>query len=380
MKHTPTLKQKGLKGGVLFHDGQFDDARLAISLAQTAASHGGTLLNYMKVTGLLKNDKKICGIRLKDTLTGKEYDVRSKKVVNATGIFTDDILQMDNKEAAPVITLSQGAHIVLDKEFLPGDAAILIPGIIDGRVLFAVPWHNKTLVGTTDTPVVSGSLEPVPLKAEIEFILNEIGKYLTKKPAATDIRSIFAGLRPLVKGNAKRTAALPRDHLIQVTDSGLITVTGGKWTTYRRMAEDVVNMAITTGNLATQPCVTKTLHVHGSEENTGSHRVQNYYGTDAAQIEALITKDASLGEPIHASLPYLKAEIVWAVRMEMCITLDDALARRTRALLLDAKAAIEAAPLVAAIMAAEMHKDLAWQNEQVAAFTAVAKNYLPYTL
>lgn len=377
LRLAPTLNPAGLQGGVLFYDGQFDDARLAINLAHTAVLHSAAVINYMKVTGLLKTGKKIYGVQLNDLITGKSYEARAKTVVNATGIFTDHILQLDNESASPIITLSQGIHLVVDKEFLPGDAAIIIPGMIDGRVLFAVPWHNKTLIGTTDTPVSLASLEPVALQSEINFILAQIGKYLSKKPGPEDIKSIYAGLRPLVKRNARDTASLPRDHVIQQSDSGMITVTGGKWTTYRKMAEDVVDIAISSGAVEKRKCVTKTLAVHGGNINSDYEEHLHYYGTDAASIKQLVTDDATLGQKIHPSLPYIKAEIIWAARMEMCMTIEDALARRTRALLLDARASVEAAPVVAALMAGELNKNENWLTEQVSAFTAIAKNYLP---
>ncbi len=377
LRFVPTLNPAGLRGGVLFYDGQFNDARLAINLANTATLHGGTVINYMKVTGLLKTGKKIYGVQLNDLITGINYEARAKTVVNATGIFTDHILQLDNESASPIITLSQGIHLVVDKAFLPGDTAIIIPGMIDGRVLFAVPWHNKTLIGTTDTPVSHASLEPVALQSEIDFILAQIGKYLSKKPGPEDIKSIYAGLRPLVKKNARDTASLPRDHVIQQSDSGLITVTGGKWTTYRKMAEDVVDIAISSGAIEKRKCITKTLAIHGSGINPDYDEHLHYYGTDAASIKQLVTDGATLGEKIHPLLPYIKAEIVWAARMEMCMTIEDALARRTRALLLDARASVEAAPIVAALMARELNVSEEWEAEQVGAFTAIAKNYLP---
>jgi glycerol-3-phosphate dehydrogenase len=372
-----TVNPDGLVGGVLYHDGQFDDARLAINLAQTAVENGGVLTNYMQMTGFLKQNKKVTGIQVKDLMTGKEYEIRSRAVINATGIFTDTLLKMDDKKAAPVITLSQGIHLVLDKDFLPGDTAILVPSTDDGRVLFALPWHNKTLIGTTDTPVALASLEPIALEKEIDFVLAQLEKYLSKAPALKDIRSVFAGLRPLVKGDAKSTAALPRDHLIQLSDSSLITITGGKWTTYRRMAEDTINTAIKNGMLEKRECITKQLKIHGWNYSINYNEELYYYGTDATAIRQLLITDASLQEKIHDSLPYIKAEIVWAVHEEMCITVEDALARRTRALFLDAKAAIESAPAVASLMAKEMNKDEKWQQDEINNFKKIAKNYLP---
>ena len=377
----PTLEADGLRGSVLYHDGQFDDARLAINLAQTSAESGGTLLNYYEVIKLTKTENQITGVHARDNISRKEYEIKSKVVINATGVFSDSILKMDDPKSEDIISPSQGVHIVLDKEFLPGDAAIMVPHTDDGRVLFAVPWHQKIIIGTTDTPIdehTEKSLsEPVAQEQEIDFILNQIGKYLTHIPNRKNIRSVFAGLRPLVKGNSKKTAELSRDHLITVSDAGLITITGGKWTTYRRMAEDVINTAIKKASLENKPCTTAALKIHGAKEATDFKKPLYYYGADEENILALVEKDKSLGELIHPDLPYIKAEIVWAVQNEMCMTVDDALARRTRALLLDAKAAIESAPVVASIMAKEMNKDEDWIQQQIVAFNEIAKNYLP---
>ena len=377
LEQAPTLNPSGLTGGVLYHDGQFDDARLAINLAQTAVEKGGTLINYMEVTGFLKHEKKVSGIRVKDLVSTREYDILAKVVINATGIFTDVVLKMDDEKAASVLSFSQGIHLVLEKEFLPGEAAILVPSTDDGRVLFAVPWHNKTLVGTTDTPVNKAVLEPLALATEIDFVLSQVGKFLIKPPAFSDVKSIFTGIRPLVKGNAKSTAELPRDHYIQLSDSGLITITGGKWTTYRRMAEDAINTAIKNNMLDHRPCVTKQLKIHGWKKSINYNEALYYYGSDAHGIGELIHNDKPLAEKIHPLLPYSKAEIIWAVRQEMCLTLEDALARRTRALFLNAQAAIDAAPLVASIMAEEMQKDTNWQIQELANFNETAVKYLP---
>ncbi len=377
----PTLDADGLRGGVLYHDGQFDDARLAINLAQTSAENGGVLINYCKVIGLIKTSDKITGVHARDILNNKDYEIKSKSVINATGVFTDSILRMDDAQSEDIIAPSQGVHVVLDKEFLPGEAAIMVPHTDDGRVLFAVPWHNKIIIGTTDTPInehTEKSLaEPTATDEEIDFILNQIGKYLTHTPNRKNIRSVFAGLRPLVKGNSKKTAELSRDHLITVSDAGLITITGGKWTTYRRMAEDVLNTAIKRAGLENKPCVTAGLKIHGAKEDTNFKDQLYYYGSDADEIKSLILKDKTLVERIHPNLPYIKAEIIWAVQNEICMTVEDALARRTRALLLDAKAAIESAPVVAELMAKEMGKDENWIKEQVESFNKIAKNYLP---
>lgn len=349
----PTLDPEDLKGGVLYHDGQFDDARLAISIAQTAAAQGAVVLNYSPVAGLLKLNKKVCGVWVKDALTGKDFEIKSKIVINATGVFTDSIMKMDDAKHKRIISPSQGIHLVVDKEFLPGDVAIMIPRTDDGRVLFAVPWHEKIVLGTTDTPVDTITAEPVPLKEEVEFILTHIGRYLTKDPQISDIKSMFAGLRPLVKSNSRRTAALPRDHLITTGDSGMITITGGKWTTYRKMAEDVVDLAIEKTGLPERSCMTKNMLLKGHDE-----------------------------QPVPAAVSSLPGEklrelVKRSVAEEMCMTLEDFLSRRTRQLLLDAKKAIEAGPAVARLMAEEMNQDETWIQEQINNFNEVARGYLP---
>ncbi len=349
----PTLDPADLKGGVLYHDGQFDDARLAISIAQTAAHQGATLLNYFPVSGLLKMTNKVCGVWVKDSLTGKDYEVKSKVVINATGVFTDAIMKMDDTKHENIINPSQGIHLVLDKEFLPGDTAIMIPRTDDGRVLFAVPWHNKIVLGTTDTPVDKISSEPVPMQEEIEFILKHISRYLSKDPQLSDIKSMFAGLRPLVKGKTKKTAALSRDHLITIGDSGLITITGGKWTTYRKMAKDVIDIAMKTFDLSDKPCITKELKLNGHDQ-------------EVTPAEIILLNESALKKLIKKS-----------VHEEMCMTVEDFLSRRTRQLLLNANEAIKAAPLVAQLMAEEMYKDDNWIKEQINTFNNIAKNYLP---
>jgi glycerol-3-phosphate dehydrogenase len=343
----------------------------------TAADHGAVVINYMSVEELMKENEKVCGVIARDSCHHKEYGIKAKVVINATGIFSDSIAKLDDKNAEPLISHSQGIHLVFDKKFLLSDTAIMIPRTDDGRVLFAVPWHNKIIVGTTDTPVSSASEEPVALKEEIDFVMEHIHRYLKKDPSYNDIRSVFAGLRPLVKSNSKITSAISRDHHIAVSDSELISITGGKWTTYRKMAEDVMEIAIHKAGMSEKECVTRNLRIHGYKETNDYAASLYYYGTDETGIKAMINNDKSLAEVIHPSLPYIKAEIVWAVQNEMCMTVEDALSRRTRALLLDAKAAIESALLVANMMAKEMGKDEHWIKEQINSFISVAKNYLP---
>ena len=374
LQHAPTLDPEGLKGGVIYHDGQFDDARLAISIAQTAAHHGATLLNYFQVNALLKLNKKTCGVWVKDQFSGKEYEVRSRQVINATGVFTDHLMKMDDPAHEALITCSQGIHLVVEKSFLPGNTAIMIPRTDDGRVLFAVPWHDKIVLGTTDTAVSQVVEEPIPFDHEIDFVINHMSRYLARDLKRSDIKSCFAGLRPLLKRSSKKTAALPRDHFLHQSESGLITITGGKWTTYRKMAEDTVNLVIENTGMTASGCITENLVMVDAlmEEKEGSPSAysERRFQTIAAMDQIEVKKK------IHPELPYLRGEIIVAVREEMCMTVEDALSRRTRALLLDARAAIEAAPAVAGIMAREMDKDENWINNEIDNFKKLAANYL----
>src|SRR6478735_8265486 len=344
---TPTLDAKGLRGGVLYHDGQFDDARLAINLAQTAHEQGALLLNYFEVNGFSKTEGSISSIHVKDNISGKEYTVVAKAIINATGVFSDSVQQLDDINKPASITPSQGIHIVLDKSFLPGDTAIMVPHTDDGRVLFAVPWHNRIIVGTTDTFVDKILNEPEAEMQELEFLIKHVSRYLTKDPTLNDVKSIFAGLRPLVKSSAKKTAEISRDHLILVSASGLISIVGGKWTTYRKMAEDVIDMAIRRNALPGKKCVTETLKIHGHVENANYKDPEYYYGSDKPALEKIYSSIEGSRQTIHPSLTYTRAQVIHAVQSEFCMTVEDFLSRRTRALLLDAQAAKEAAGEVA---------------------------------
>ena len=372
----PTLDPEGLRGGIRYHDGQFDDARMAIHLAMTAADHNGVVLNYFSVGGLLKMNGKVSGVNVTDAFTGTTYEIKAKAVINATGVFSDAVLHMDDPEAETLVSPSQGIHLVLDKEFLPAETAIMIPRTDDGRVLFAVPWHHKIIVGTTDTPVGIPSVEPRAQNDEIDFVLQTMRHYLMKDPTYEDIRSVFCGLRPLVKGGGK-TASLSRDHHITVSDSGLITIAGGKWTTYRKMAEDAVNVAVQRADLSAALSETSELPIHGYQEQTDFESPLYYFGSDKAQILDMIQRDPELGEKIHPAFDNVKAEIVWAVKEEMCEAIEDFLARRSRMLFLDVKASVEAAPIVAELMAACLVKDTGWVQKQIKEYTLLAKIYLP---
>lgn len=336
----PTLSQDGLRGGVKYHDGQFDDARLLIDIASTAAGHNACLLNYTKVTALTKGgDGFVNGLTFRDEESGATHTLAARCVINATGPFCDELRRVDDPASKPIIAPSQGVHLTLPRDFLPGETAIMVPHTRDGRVMFAIPWHGHAVVGTTDTPIPASTLEPIAKREEVDFILETAGDYLAKRPTRADVLSVFTGIRPLVKvGDASNTAALSRDHTIEISSSGLLTIAGGKWTTYRNMAEDAVDHAIVLGKLDERPCLTRNLRIHdpGSHEDSGA----------------------------------------WYARHEMARSVEDVLARRTRLLFLDARAALAKAPQVARELAQELGRDAAWQQAQVSAFQQTAAHYL----
>jgi glycerol-3-phosphate dehydrogenase len=374
----PNINAVGLTAGVEYFDGQFDDARLAINLAQTSAAKGGVLINYCKVTGLQKDKGKITGVVATDLETNKKYELSAKVVINATGIFVDEILKLDEPGRNPLVRPSQGIHLVLKKSFLESSNAILIPETKDGRVLFAVPWHNHVLVGTTDTPLSASSIEPVALEDEIEFILETVKMYFSVIPSRKDVLSVFAGLRPLAANNknTNSTKEISRDHKLLVSSSGLVTITGGKWTTYRKMAEETVNKSIEIGRLTKIACITKKLKIHGCTTNAIEGHL-SVYGTDAEGIKELIKGNPSLDRKLVEHLPYTEAEVVWSVRYEMARNIEDVLGRRLRILFLDAAAAMEAAPRVAELIAGELEHNEEWKNAQLAEFNKLANQYLP---
>jgi glycerol-3-phosphate dehydrogenase len=375
LRLAPTLEPEGLTGGVVYYDGQFDDSRLAITLLRTAMDHGALALNYAPVTGLIKEAGRIAGVTARDSETGEELTLRAKVVVNATGVFADAVRRMDEPGAEAMLSPSQGIHIVLDKSFLPGDHGVMIPKTDDGRVLFAVPWHGKVVVGTTDTPVEETPLEPRPLQEEVEFLLAHAGRYLAKDPGPEDVLSVFVGLRPLVKAGAGgATASLSREHVLVVSPAGLVTINGGKWTTYRNMAEDTVNRAAEVGGLPRVACPTKQLRLHGYQEQPEDEPF-GVYGSEAPQVRLLLGSQRGWHERLHPRLPYRAGEVVWAARHELARTVEDVLARRLRALLLDAEASVEAAPRVAALLAAELGHDQAWEREQVRQYRELAASY-----
>ncbi|UYQ93657.1 glycerol-3-phosphate dehydrogenase/oxidase [Chitinophaga horti] len=379
LQRLPTLATNKLSSGILYHDGQFDDSRLAINLVQTIAEHGGLVLNYMKVTGLQKNSNgRIEKVKLQDVETNTTYEVKTRGVINATGVFADDVLRMDNPEARHSIAASQGVHLVLDREFLPGNDALMIPKTSDGRVLFAVPWHNKVVVGTTDTPVKAISLDPEALEQEISFILATAGAYLSKPPQRADVRSVWAGLRPLAapQGNNEKTKEISRSHKITVSPAGLITIIGGKWTTFRKMAEDVIDKLEESHGWPVTRSVTDRLPLHGATERVDFDSPMYFYGADAPQVEALAKQEPALEEVLSSGLGIIKAQVIWAARNEMARTVEDVLARRIRALFLDAREAVRIAPQVAAMLAAELGYDQQWEAQQLREFNELAKTYM----
>ena len=377
LERLPTVKQEGLRGGVIYYDGQFDDARLLINMVATAAQQGATLLNYCPVTGLTRgSDDFVDGVSARDEESGDEFRLAAKVVVNATGPFTDSLRRLADPSVTAMIAPSQGIHLVFDRSFLPGASAIMVPHTSDGRVLFAIPWHGQTLVGTTDTPITEAPLEPSPKVGEIQFILKTAAQYLHKAPQRSDVLSVFTGIRPLVKAaNSSNTAALSRDHTIHIDESGLLSIAGGKWTTYRSMAEDCVNHAALLGKLPERECSTARLPIHGYHSHAQQFGHLRVYGSEAPAIQDLMHRDPGLAQPLTADLPYVGAEVVWAVRHEMARTVEDVLSRRTRAIFVNARAAVNAAPKVASLMARELGRDGDWELKQVTEFQKTAAHF-----
>ena len=377
LKKMPMIQPKGLKGGVLYTDGQFDDARMAIALALTAHELGATVVNYVQVTSLIKEKDKVVGVVAEDELKGEIFSLKAKVVINATGVFADSLLDMDDSDAPAMVMPSQGVHLVVDQQFFPGTHALMIPKTKDGRVLFALPWHGKVVIGTTDTALNIINEEPIALDEEVAFILMHFNEYATSKITRKDILSIFAGLRPLVKtSNLTSTSLASRDHTIIVSKSNLITITGGKWTTYRKMAKDAVNNAAFVAKLPIVKCTTRKLKLHGYTNLLKYGDKFSAYGSDSGLIQAMINEHPTLAKPIHPKYDYCQAELEFSVRNEMAMTVEDILARRSRLLFIDAQAAKDVAPLVAQTMAKLLNEDQQWEEEQVSSFLSLADGYL----
>lgn len=385
-----SLMPQGLRGGVLYYDGQMDDARLGLALAKTSIEQGAYPLNYVQVTGInLDKESGLHEVKIQDLINEDEHrgslveqTLYGRSVINATGVFVDDVRELEDAQVKRVVRPSQGAHLVLPKRFLPGESAIIFPQTSDGRVLFAIPWYERVIVGTTDQFVDQAELEPRPLEEELVSILDHLCEYLDPQPTRDDVLSVFAGLRPLVVPQAEagtksdRSASVSREHSVFFGRGGVCHVTGGKWTTYRKMAEDVLESVIKRGAIPHKPCVTQSLRLVGWREAEGNITTENVYGSERDTLESMGSEIADSEVLIHPRLPYIKAEVVYAIRYELAMTVDDVLARRTRALLLDARAAIECAPEVAAIIAQELGRDQDWVKHQVEIFTAIARRYL----
>lgn len=381
LRAVPNLNREGLRGGALYFDGQFDDARLAITLAQTAVEQGATVLNYFKVTSFIKKKNKIVGVKARDVERGRSITLHAKVVINATGIFSDEIRRLDRPKCSRQMVLSQGVHLVLPASFLDSKTAILVPHTDDGRVIFLVPWHDRVLVGTTDTPLKKPVLEPQAQKQEIEFLLQHAARYLKKEPRCQDILSHFVGIRPLVKQlkqkRGSKTASISRDHSITISPAGLVTITGGKWTTYRKMAEDTIDRAISVGNLPRRPSYTSELKLFGYATGLDPQNPWSAYGSNIKHIKQIARSNPQLKKKLSQSFPYTFAHVQWAIDHEMARSVEDVLSRRTRLLLLDARAAVNIAPEVARFMACRLKRSKKWEQQQLSHFSKLAQSMYP---
>ena len=376
----PNIEQEGLDGGTEYHDGQFDDARMCVSLVRTASDHGAVILNHARVTGLEQDsDGHICGVSFVDDETGDNHTSAGSVVVNATGVFANAVRRMEESEALSVVEPSRGVHLVLDSSFLQGETAIMVPHTDDGRVLFVIPWHERCLVGTTDESAPEPILEPRASDEEVEFILRNAARYLSRDPVRSDVLSVFAGLRPLVRHEGQATKQISREHEVLVSRAGLVTVIGGKWTTYRRMAVDVMDHAIDVGGLDRRDCKSEHLQIRGwlarEDPKMPDQNWLRVYGADADEVMRACDGIERGHELLHERLPYPRGVVLHAARYEAARTVEDVLSRRTRALLLDAAAASECAEDVAELLARELDRDGAWATSQVAEFRALAAGY-----
>jgi glycerol-3-phosphate dehydrogenase len=376
LEQLPTIETEGLRGGVLYYDGQFDDARLAVAMARTAIDLGATVVNYARVTGLIEEGGVVRGAQALELESGKELEVRARVTINATGAFTDSIRRMDDPGAPTMIRPSQGVHLVLPRRFLPGKSAIMVPHTDDGRVLFAIPWHGCIVVGTTDTPIPEPVIEPQAQPEEIEFLLTHTARYLTQDPEPSDVLSVFVGIRPLVGSlDDKDSKTISRDHTLHISGSGLVTIAGGKWTTYRKMAEDTIDQAALIGGLEERPCVTEQLRLRGYHRDPEELGELAQYGSDALALRDRFRREPEMAQRLDDRLPILVGEVEWAVEQEMARTVEDVLSRRTRSLLLDAEASVGVAPRVAEIMAGLLGRSDDWVESQAAAYRGLAAHY-----
>ena len=366
----PNVNQDELNGGIIYHDGQFDDARMGISLAHTVEEHGGAVVNYLKWNSFIYENGQVSGIKVTDQISQCSYALKAKVVVNATGVFAEKIMRADEPKAELKIKPSQGVHLVLDKSFLKSENAIMVPNTSDGRVLFAVPWRDVVVVGTTDTEVNKISIEPKATDQEIDFILSNAEKYMTRKPKRSDVKSVFAGLRPLISRENKSSKSLSRKHTIYKSKKGVYHLLGGKWTTYRKMGKDVLDLIESKGQLKLEPSKTEELKIFGYKSNVAWSDPLHYYGSEKEHVMSM-----GSNKPLSPLLPLTEAQIIYAIRYEMALNVEDVLSRRTRCLLLNAKECISIAPKVARIMRSELNAEENWEEEQIQLFLALAKNY-----
>ncbi len=372
------IKSEGLRGGVLYHDGQFDDARYAIALLRTLENLGGFAVNYVEATGLIERNGRIAGVEARDRETGASIPLEAKAVINACGVHVEQTIALDGRPRGSLLAVSQGSHFILPRWFLPGTTALMIPNTADGRVLFAIPWHGALIVGTTDVPVETASPEPRALLEEKIFLCAHVARYLGRAPHPNEILSVWSGLRPLVRKGHAKTSKLSRDHTILVSPHGLVTVTGGKWTTYRRMGQDTIDRAEQVAGFSRRVSTTLDLKLHGwtPDATVANSPWECVYGADLPALRALSADEPCLDNLLHPRLPFKLREVVWAARYEMARTVEDVLARRTRALFLDARAAIEAAPAAANLLARELGRGEAWTANDLLNFQLTAKGYL----
>lgn len=361
LKKLPFINKNKLRGGILYFDAQFNDSQFCIDLAQTAISKGANIINYCEVKDLIKSNGKVCGILFKDNISNINYTIKSSFVVNATGVFAEKILYKDSNTISKILAPSQGVHLVLDNSFGSNKFAMTLPSN-DGRVIFLIPWLGKTVLGTTDTKLEVVNEEPIPLKDEIDFLINSFNNFSSIKLTTKDIKSVFAGLRPLFNNKNSSTSVMSREHKIIISNSGLITIIGGKWTTYRKMAEDTVDLILNIGNKKQKKCVTKDL-------------VIDIYIKKKIMIEDLIKKDSTLSEIINKKYKIKKADIVYSIKYEMAQTLEDILARRLRLLFLDAKVSIDISPIIAQILAFYLEKDDSWIEAEILSYKKIAQKY-----
>lgn len=375
LKDLPYLKDKSLKGSILYHDGAFDDARLAITLALGIIDKGDLAINYVEAVDFIKKEDKIVGVNLKDNETGEELVAYANCVINATGVFVDELMQKDDPKAQDIVEPSQGVHLILRNVGIDITCAMLVPKTKDGRVLFIVPWYDNLILGTTDTPMKEAHEDCVALQEEVDFIISTANDYFKKTITYKDIISVYAGQRPLIKaGSEHSTKKLSREEGVVVSKSGLVTVAGGKWTTYRAMAEHVLNEAIKHNLIRKSKCTTSKTHLYGYTRDHSILAQPKYlrvYGADLKKLE----KTPGFNQLLHEDLPYNKAQVLWAIKHEYARSVEDVLARRLRALFINAKAALEVAPYVADVLQEHLAKDDAWKEEQLVAFNKLAKTY-----